>query len=179
MRERKADLGTFVCGFAFLFGGGAGCLICLLCSESAFSWLQQYIHRSQLFDSPGICIAAELLFAVFALLLSTAAFGMLIIPALDSALGYCCGIQFCCVASAADGFCGFNCGIVFVSAAVLILLHISSVCFGLSSLLLSRICGIGTKTCDLRCRLFHVWVDLVILLILFALHGIFRMVFVM
>ena len=92
MQAKKAELTRYSCGFAFLFGGLSGCLTGYLCSENAQYQLSIYFLSWNFSDVSDAYFAAELLIAVFALILSLVIFGHIFIPVLDLLIGFIVGI---------------------------------------------------------------------------------------
>ena len=172
MRENIAELSTFTCGFTFVFGGMIGCLTGAFCSDAALISLTDSFHCWCNIDPYGICFAAELLIAVFALLLSLAAFGAVLIPAIMLIFGYCIGILI--FASVCTNFQNWwlICTAISFVPDVMIMMRIISRCTGISLALTYSWTSKGFRAFDLKSRLCWIWIDLVILLALYSLRRI-------
>lgn len=167
MRTKRAELSTYTCGFAFLLGGMMGCLTGFLCSDNALSHLTVLFSGWHSFDAFGTCFAAELLIAVFALLLSLAAYGAVLIPVTVLAAGYCSGV-FLLSAAFSEAAALWRLFLFFPD--VLLLLRIASRCCGISLQISHAWTSGGKRTFDLKSRLYWIWIELIILWILYALR---------
>lgn len=171
MLGRKAEISEYLCGFAFLFGGITGCLTCEFCSNAARSNLISVLLLQQPNNASGISFAAELLIAVFALLLSLAAFGTILIPALVSLLGYCFGITlFLSVCSEIPVL--FNdYQLLFFIPDMFILLRIASLCTAMSLHITKAWTSSGRIIFDMNGRMRVIWIELILLPMLFAIRN--------
>ena len=160
MLDKRAELSTYICGFAFILGGMAGCLSCSLCSDEAISRLTINLVFRHTIDMPCTC-------------LSMAVFGALLIPLLDAAAGYCCGVlSYCMIISAELLPYGFL-DLLIIGLGMLGFLRISVLCTGMSAKFSRLMASDGILSYDLNEFLRAIWTALLILLILFAAHCLF------
>lgn len=173
IRAKKADLSTYFCGFLFLLGGMSGCLTGSLCSSKTVSDLAAFFFNRCSFDPTYAFFSAELLLAVFALLLSIAAFGIVFIPVLDALLGYSYGIILYSAAySIHTALQLFLCTISLIPD-VLFLLHLTVLCSGVSIHIARTWTSSGARVFDLNGRMRVIWTELNILFTLFVMRSLF------
>ena len=170
MQAKRTELTTYLCGFAFLMGGMIGCLTGYLCSDRAYDHLTAFLLCWHAYDPSCTCFAAELLIAVFALILSLTALGPALIPVLLSVSGYSLGlIIFIAIHSALIA--GFQpvFWIAFVPD-VLVILCISERCSEISKQITRSWTSCGARTFHLGYLLRRIWIFLVFLVGLFCFH---------
>ncbi len=161
-----------ICGFAFLFGGMVGCLVLYLSSDSALSSLSSLLLNGQALETTSICFAAELLIAVFALLLSITAFGLILIPVFDFVIGFYFGIWillsiYACITSGQLMY-----GLFMPIPNSMILVYITAQCSEISAKNAEIWTSKGLRTFDLRTRTYGIWLMLIVLLVLSILQSI-------
>lgn len=173
MRTKRAELSTYTCGFSYLLGGMIGCLTGFLCSDKALSHLLVLFSGWHTFDAFGTCFAAELLIAVFALLLSLSAYGSVLIPILVLAAGYYSGILLFSAAFSEAAVPWRLYPLFLFFPDILVLLRITSHGCGISLQISRSWTSGGIRTFDLNNRLYWIWIELIILWILYAIRRLF------
>lgn len=173
MRAKRTDLTAYICGFAFLLGGMSGCLTGFLCSGKAQSQLTAVFYVWHTRDASGICFAAELLVAVFALILSLVVFGYVLIPFLNAFVGYAFGLALFISAHSASvsteqAYRSFS-----YIPDILFLVHIAVLCSGISLQVTRGWTSGGARIFDLQNKLRRIWIDLFFFWILFAIRRLF------
>ena len=171
MQAKRAELSTtYFCGFSFLLGGMSGCLTGFLCSDKAQNHLTSYIFYLHTDDAMIACFAAELLTAVFALVLSLMVYGFIFVPALDSIFGYCFG--FACILNIQSTVAFSIHGLLFYSFIpdTLVLLRLTVISSEISHRNTKSWISTGSRIFDLKYSLYWVWAYLFILLIAFLLR---------
>ena len=172
IQAKRAELTTYLCGFAFLMGGMSGCLTTFLCSDQAQNHLTSYIIHLNNNDVIIACFAAELLSAVFALILSLVAYGFVLVPVLDSIFGYCFG--FACILIIQSTVAFTIQGLLFFSFIpdTLVLIRLTVISSEISYRNTQSWISSGNRAFDLKYSLHSVWAYLYIILIAFALRHI-------
>ena len=170
MQAKRAEISAYICGFAFLLGGMSGCLTGFLCSYEAQNHLTSYIINLHTDDAMIACFAAELLTAVFALILSLAAYGFVLVPAFDCICGYCFGFASLIILQSTAAFSIH--GFLFFSFIpdTIALLRISVISSEISHRNTKSWTSTGDRIFDLKYSLHRVWIYLFILLIAFTLR---------
>ena len=170
MQAKRAELITYICEFAFLLGGMSGCLTGSLCSDEAQYYLTSYFFYWHTYDGMIACFAAELLTAVFALILSLAVYSYILIPALDAIFGYCFGLAlFISIQSSA----AFAINWLFMFSFIpdtLVLLRFTVISSEISIRKTQSWTSTGKRIFDLKYSLQRIWTDLFILLMSFAIR---------
>ncbi len=172
MQAKRAELTTYICGFAFLLGGMSGCLTGSLCSVEAQNHMTSYILYLHIDVAMIACFAAELLTAVFALILSLVVYGFILAPALDCIFGYCVGLA-CIFIIRSNAVFAIQ-GLLFFSYIpdTLVLLRLTVLSSVISRRNTQSWTSTGNRIFDLKYSLHRIWAYLFIFLIAFALRRI-------
>ena len=170
MQAKRAELITYICGFAFLLGGMSGCLTGFLCSEEAQNHLTSCFLSWNISDVIIACFAAELLMAVFALILSLAPYSYIMLTLLDTLFGYCFGLALFFIIQSNAAFAIH--GLLFCSFIpdTFVLLHLSVLSSEISKRNTQVWTSTGMRIFDLKFSLQRIWAELFILFIVFAIR---------
>ena len=169
MSSGKLGLDRCLCGFFFALGCSVGCLVVMLCSETARNGLAACIMEWHAARNAYAGFASQALLCLIAMLCALSAFGYMLIPISSCLYGFCLSVYSLLLAQGGDAWQTQALLLMPPIIGALPVLRIETLCTSLSSRMARLWRTNGLRSFDLRPFNCSIWCALLVLLALLPL----------